>query len=74
MNEYLNHFVTSRNTKASAAVGELALVIPGYRTNQFGRPFLPAAARLWNLLPSGGFCGDSLVSFKSDVTLCLQRA
>ena len=28
MNEYLNYFVASRNTRASAALGELAIVIP----------------------------------------------
>ena len=28
MNEYLNRFMAARNTKASAALGELALAIP----------------------------------------------
>ena len=31
MNEHLNNFVTARNTMASAALGELALVIPRCR-------------------------------------------
>ena len=43
MNEYLNNFVAARNTRASAALGELALVIPRCRIDQFSRPFLPAA-------------------------------
>ena len=52
MNEYLNHFVVARNTRASAALSELALVIPRCRTDQFSRPFLPAPVRGWNLLLS----------------------
>ena len=49
MNEYLNNFVAARNTRASAALGELALLIPRCRTDQFSRSFLAAAVRLWNL-------------------------
>ena len=48
MNEYLDHFVSARNTRASAALGELALVFTRCRTDQFSRSFLPAAVRLWN--------------------------
>ena len=33
MNEYLHHFVVARNTRVSAVLGELALVIPRYRTD-----------------------------------------
>ena len=43
MNEYLNQFVAARNTRALAALGELALTIPRCRTGQFNRSFLPAA-------------------------------
>ena len=44
MNGYLNHFVSARNTIASAALGELTLVIPRCRTDQFSLSFLPAAS------------------------------
>ena len=37
MNEYLNNFVTARNTRASSALSELALVIQRVRTDQFSR-------------------------------------
>ena len=60
--EYMNHFVAARNTRASAALGELALVIPCSKTDTFNRSFLPAAVRLWNLLPSGVFSDDTLSS------------
>ena len=43
MNEHLNHFVEARNTRASAALGVLALVIPRCRTNDFFRSFLLVA-------------------------------
>ena len=33
MNEYLLHFVAARNTRASVALGELAVVIPRCRTH-----------------------------------------
>ena len=49
MNEYLNHFVAPRNTRALAALGELVLVISRCRTDQFSQSFLPAAVRQWNL-------------------------
>ena len=71
MNEYLNHFVAARNTRASAALNELALVIPLCRTDQFNRSFLPAAVRLRNLLLSGVFSNGTLSSFKSAVNLHL---
>ena len=74
MNEYLHHFVATRNIRALAALSELALMIPRCRTNQFSRLFLPAAVRLWNLLPSGDFNDGSLSSFKSTMNLCLLRA
>ena len=51
MNERLNNLVEARNTRASAALGELALVIPSCGTNQISRSFLLLAGRLWNLLP-----------------------
>ena len=60
INEYLKHYVAACNTRASAALGELALVIPRCRTNQFSRSFLPAAVRLWNVLPSGLFSDGTL--------------
>ena len=69
-----NHFVATRNTKASVALGKLVLVIPLFRTAQFSRSFLPAALRLWNLLPLGFFSGDILSFFKSAMNLYLLRA
>ena len=42
MKEYLHHSVVTRNTRASAVLGELALVILHRRTDQLSRPFLPA--------------------------------
>ena len=37
-NEYLNQFVADRNTRASAALGKLVLVIPGVEViNSIGR-------------------------------------
>ena len=59
MNEHLNNFVAARNTRALDAIGELVLVIPRCRTDQFSRSLLPAVLRLWNLLPSGVFSGDT---------------
>ena len=43
VNKYLDNFVASRNTRASATLGELGLEIPRCRTDQFNRPFLSAA-------------------------------
>ena len=74
MNEYLNHFVAVPNTGASAALGELDLVIPRCRTDPFSLSFLPAAVRLWNLLPSGVLSGGTLSFFRSSINLCLLRA
>ena len=73
-NGYLNHFVAARNTRASPALGKLALVIPRCRTDQFSRSFGPAAVRLWNILPLGVCRGSTLSSFQSAVNLCLLRA
>ena len=42
MHEYLHHFVAARNTCASDALGQLALVISHCRTDQFSLSFLPA--------------------------------
>ena len=39
MNEYLSHFIAARNTTASAALGELASLIPRWRTDQFSGRF-----------------------------------
>ena len=39
MNEYLHHFVATRNTKPSDALDELGLVVPGCRIDQFSRFF-----------------------------------
>ena len=71
--EYLHYFVAARNTKASAALDEIALLIPRCRTDQFSQSFLPAAVRLWNLLPSGVFSGGTLSYFKSAMNLCLPN-
>ena len=53
MNGYLNNFAAALNTRASAALGESALVFSRCRADQFSRSFVPAAARLWNFLSSG---------------------
>ena len=74
MSEYLNHFVTACNTRASAALDELALVIPRCRTDPFSQSFLPAVVRVWNLLPSSVLSSCSLSSFKKTMNLCIQRA
>ena len=39
LHEYVHHFVAARNISASAALCELALVIPRCRTDQFSRSF-----------------------------------
>ena len=69
--EYLHRFVATRNTRTSAALDELALMMPRCRADQFSRSFLPAAVRLLNLLPSGVFSGGTLSSFKRAMNLCL---
>ena len=74
MHEYLHHFVAARNTRASAALRELALTILRYASDLVSRSFLAVAVRLWNLMPSGVFGGGTLSSFKSAMNLCLQRA
>ena len=43
LHEYLHHFVAARNTRGSAAVCELALLIPRCRIDQFTPSFLPVA-------------------------------
>ena len=73
MKEYLNYFVTAHNTRTLAVLGELSLVIPRCRTDQFSRSSLPPAC-LCNLLLLGRFTGDTLSSLKSAMILCLQRA
>ena len=57
INEYRNPFITSRNTRASAALGALSLVIQCCRTDQFSRSFLPAVECPRILLPLGVFSG-----------------
>ena len=69
MDEYLNHFLAARNTRASVGLGELDLVNPRYRTDQVSRTFLSVAVRLWNLLSSDAFNGGTLRSFKSAMNL-----
>ena len=73
LHEYLHHFVTARNTRVSAALCELVLVIPRCRTEQFSLSFLPVAARLWNMLPSNIFRGSTIIFFRSKMNLYLQR-
>ena len=73
MNEYLKHLVAARNGRASATLGEFALVISSCRTDQFSWSFRSAAVRLWKLLPLGVFSGGPLSSFKSTVNLYLLR-
>ena len=46
LHEYLHHFLAARNTRASAALNELALMIPRWRTDKFSRVLLPVAVRL----------------------------
>ena len=64
MNEYLHNLTVARNTRVSVDLGELPLVIPRCRINQFSRSFLPAAVRQWKLVSS----------FKSLTNLCLLRS
>ena len=73
MNKYLKHFIAVRNTRASTAQ-QMVLVFPNCRiTDQFSRSFLPAAVRLWNMLPSGVFSGGNLSSSEITINLCLLR-
>ena len=72
-NEYLNYFVAACNTRASATLGELTLVIPRCRTYQFCRSFMLSSGTLWNLLPSSEFSGDTLSCFKSTMKVYLRR-
>ena len=74
MHECLQHSVVVRNTRASAFVGESALMIARCRTDEFSRSLLPDAVHLQNLLPLGVLSGGTLYSFKSAMNLCLQRA
>ena len=67
--ENLHDFVAARNTTASAALYELPLVIPCYRTEEYSQSILPVAVRLWNLLPSDVFGGGTLSSFKNAMNL-----
>ena len=60
----MHHFLAARNTRASAALSELALAITRCRTDQFNRSFLPAAGHLWNLLTSSVFSSGTLSFFK----------
>ena len=46
MKEYLKQFVAVRNTGASVALGEFALVIQRCRIDQFNGSFLPADVHL----------------------------
>ena len=69
LHAYIHHFVAIRSTRASAVI-----VISRCRTDQFSRPFLPAAVCLWNLLQSVIFSDGILSSFKSAINLCLLSA
>ena len=73
MNEYQKHFVAARSTKASTAVGELALVIPRCRTHQFSRSFLPTAV-VYGTCCRRARLEVALCSVKSAVNLCLLMA
>ena len=44
----LYHFIAAGNTRDSAALDKLVLVILRCRTDPFSRSFLPATLRLWN--------------------------
>ena len=72
MHEYFHHFVVACNTRVSAALGELALVIPRCETDQLHRSLLPTPVRLWNLLLSRVLNSGTLSSFKSAVHLCIE--
>ena len=61
LKEYLNHYVAARNTRTSAALGELALEIPRCKTDQFSRSFLPAA--LLRALWTCAYWGLSVIFF-----------
>ena len=72
-NKYLKYLVAVCNARVSAALGELTLVIPCCRTDQFSRSFLSAADSQWNVLSSDVFSGGTLGSFKSAVNSCLLK-
>ena len=57
MHEYLHHFVAAGNTRASGAPGELALVIPGYRTDKFSSVVSACCRTSVDLLSPGLFSG-----------------
>ena len=60
LHAYLHHFVAARNTRTSDVRGELPLVIPRFKTDQFSLSCLPAIVILRNLLPSGALSGGTL--------------
>ena len=70
MHKSLHNFVAARNTKDSAALGELALVIQRRRTGIFSLSFLPAAVSLRNLLLPGVFGGCILNFFLGLLWTC----
>ena len=73
LHKFLYHFAAIRNTRVASVQGELALINLLCRTVHFSQSFLPAALRLWNLLPSRVFNGSTLSWFKSAMNLCLRR-
>ena len=73
MHEYLHHFVAARYARVSAALSDLALVVPRCLTDQYSRSFLPSAVKLWNLLLSDVVSGSILSLFKGSISLCLLR-
>ena len=70
LNEYMNSFIVTRNTRVTSILGELSLVIPRCGTDQFNRLYLLPAVHLCNLLSSRVFSGDFLSSFKSAMNVC----
>ena len=61
-----------RSTRDQCRITKMTLVIKHCRTENFSRSFLLVAFRLKNLLPSGGFSGDTFGYFKSAVNFCLH--
>ena len=77
MNEPLNRFVAACNTRASTALGELALVFYQFLAAELiksvGHFCLLFFVCGWNLLPLGVLGSDTLSCFKSAMNLCLLR-
>ena len=59
----------ARHTRAAAVVHPREREVPGWRTSQLGRCFLPAHVRMWNDLHSSVFDSGTLSGLKGAVNL-----